>query len=296
VYAATILSPQSPDMSTIEPPVAISVTSFRRFASYIMDELGIKMTGAKVPMLQSRLMRRVRHLELNSLDEYLEYLFHSPDAAAEQVHFIDAVTTNKTDFFRESEHFDILMRNVASHSLLARRCNVWCAGCSTGEEAYTLAMTLQDHASRTQNFNFSILATDISNRVLQHARNAVYEIDRMDPIPAPMREKYLMRSKDPAKRVFRIVPELRARVSFQRMNFMAREYPVHDTFEAVFFRNVMIYFERETQQRVVGKLVRRLATGGHLFIGHSESLTGMVLPLKQVAPAVYIKTNCDGSV
>lgn len=273
----------------------LSAESFARFAEFITRELGIKMSESKVPMLQSRLMRRLRELELDSLDSYQDYLFHSPNAEEERVHFINAVTTNKTDFFREPQHFEYLTRTALSN--LARlygngpnwSFKLWCAGCSSGEEPYTQSMVLSEYARQSPGFNFALLATDISTRVLNHAQAGIYEEDRIEPVPMPLRQQYLLRSKDATRRRVRIVPELRRRISFHRLNFMDADYRVKDHFEVIFFRNVMIYFDKPTQETVINKLCRNLRPGGYLFVGHSESLAGLNIPVAPVASAVFRK-------
>lgn len=275
--------------------LALSRESFTRFCQYIMDELGIKMSPAKLPMLQSRLQRRLRELQIPTLEAYQDFLFNSPDGVAEHVHFIDAVTTNKTDFFREPQHFDYLTR-LALPELDEDPAGgrpwgfkLWCAGCSSGEEPYTLAMVLSEYALRRQGFTFSLLATDISSRVLEHAARGVYATERIAPVAGPLRSKYLMRSKDPARDEVRVVPELRHRIAFHRLNFMDEDYGVKEQFEVIFFRNVMIYFDKPTQEAVITKLCRNLVPGGYLFVGHSESLAGLDIPVSCVNTAVYRK-------
>lgn len=272
-------------------PLSLSQASYKRFAEYITRELGIKMPEAKAPMLQSRLQRRMRALGVDTLDEYQRRLFDSAEGDAEIAHFIDAVTTNKTDFFREPQHF----RYLTDHVLPARaprgggswRFKLWCAGCSSGEEPYTQAMVLSEYAREREGFDFSILATDISTRVLAAAQKAVYEESKIEPVPEALRKRYLLRSREQGKQLVRIVPALRAKARFQRLNFMDTDYGVRETFDAIFFRNVMIYFDKPTQEAVINKLCRNLAPGGYLFAGHSESLAGLDIPLKMVASAVY---------
>ncbi|PTY02440.1 chemotaxis protein CheR [Opitutaceae bacterium EW11] len=263
---------------------------FRALAEYITQELGIKMSDAKVPMLQSRLARRLRVLGLDSLEAYHQ-LLSSPAGAEERSAFFDAVTTNKTDFFREPQHFTYLTSTVlpALDPAADRSWNVrvWSAGCSTGEEAYTLAMVLSEHGLIRGNFDYSILATDISQRVLEAGMDAIYERPLIAPIPEELRKRYLMRSRNPADDLYRIVPALRSRVRFSTLNLVGPEYRISDTFDAIFFRNVMIYFSKATQERVVTRLCEHLRPGGFLFIGHSESLASLNVPVRMVAPAVY---------
>lgn len=256
-----------------------------------MRELGIRMGPAKLPLLQSRLQRRLRVAGCETLEEYLGRVLDAPEDDGERFEFIDAVTTNKTDFLREPQHFELLTR-VALPSLEADRressaVRVWSAGCSSGMEAYTLAMVLSEYAETHAGFDFTILATDISRRVLAIAQAGIYDTVAVEPVSNEWRRKYLLRSRHPDRPQVRIVPELRARVRFERLNFMAPTYPVKDALDVIFFRNVMIYFDKATQQEVVRKLCTRLRPGGFLFIGHSESLTGLSVPLRCVGSAMF---------
>jgi chemotaxis protein methyltransferase CheR len=271
----------------------LSRKSFDRFARYITQELGIKMPDTKLTMVQSRLLRRVRELRLDSVEQYGEYFF-SDGNSEERIHFIDAITTNKTDFFREPEHFDYLVK-TALPALAGPlegcfyRLNVWSAGCSSGEEPYTLAMILSEYANQRRGFDFSILATDISNRVLEHARAGIYDESLIGPVPLEFRKKYLLHSHDRSQPQVRMVPKLRQKTSFHRLNFMADDYGIQDMFEVIFFRNVMIYFDKSTQERVVNRMCRNLQPGGYLFVGHSESLAGLDIPLTPVHTSVFRK-------
>lgn len=276
--------------------VVISPENFRRFADLISSELGIKMSENKIPLLQSRLQRRMRVLGLSTIDEYQRLLFDPAQGDTELTGFINAVTTNKTDFLRERDHFEFLVGTVvpAVRPEVAARGGlaVWCAGCSTGEEPYTIAMYLAE-AARTTPFEYSIFATDISTKVLRTARHAVYGEALVHPVPPDWRKRHLLRHRDPAKPIVRIAPELRAHVRFARLNFMSEDFGVCEQFDAIFFRNVMIYFERPTQEQVVRRLCRHLRPGGYLFIGHSESLIGLSLPLKMAGSAVYRRLDDD---
>jgi chemotaxis protein methyltransferase CheR len=164
---------------------------------------------------------------------------------------------------------------------------VWSAGCSTGEEPYTLAMVLNEYAQAHSGFRFRILATDISTTVLAKAEMGIYTRDAVAPVAPELRKKYLMRSRDPSAERVRIVPELRQLIEFQRLNFMDADYGIRERANAIFCRNVIIYFDRPTQERILGKLSHYLVPGGYLFVGHSETLHDMNLPLRAVAPALY---------
>jgi chemotaxis protein methyltransferase CheR len=210
---------------------------------------------------------------------------------------IDLVTTNKTDFFREGEHFSYLEEQVLPewvrrHPGEARRpIRVWSAGCSSGEEPYTLAMVLQNFRELCPGFDYRILGTDISTSVLETARLAVYREERADTVPPEFRKKYLLRSKERSDRVVRIAPLLRSRVQFRFLNFMEDDFGIAELFDVIFCRNVIIYFDRSTQEAFLQRLSRHVAVGGHLFLGHSETLSGYDLPLKSVFPTVYTRLS-----
>lgn len=277
-------------MSVAETNSTLTPEQFADFSDFIAQHLGIKMPPSKQVMLQSRLHRRLRELGMESFADYHARFFRDPTAQAEEIeHLLNLATTNKTDFFREPDHFEILAREVLSgwrKKPTGSVFRVWCAGCSTGEEPYTLAMTLMEERAR-QAFDFSILATDVSTRVLDKARTAIYTEEQIAPISPALRAKYLLRSRERVNRQYRIAPEVRARVHFGHLNFLAPEYGLREAMDVVFFRNVMIYFDRPTQTEVVTKICRHLRPGGHLFIAHSESLQGQPLPLRLLGPAYF---------
>ncbi|MBI5562170.1 MAG: protein-glutamate O-methyltransferase [Deltaproteobacteria bacterium] len=273
----------------------MSERDFRRLSEYIEAELGIKMPLAKKQLLESRLLKRLRALGLDTYGEYCDYLFSQEGQGKEIVTMIDLVTTNKTDFFREPDHFDYLFNTalpelVRSYGAGVRKTLVvWSAGCSTGEEPYTIAMVMSEFAERYPGFgfDFTILATDISTRVVETAARGVYGADRIAPIPEEMRRKYLLRSKDRQKGLFRVAPELRGRVRFRRLNFMDEDFGFREPLDVIFCRNVIIYFDKETQERLLQRFCENLRPGSFIFLGHSETLTGFDVPLERVAPSVY---------
>jgi chemotaxis protein methyltransferase CheR len=270
----------------------IGKRDFERLSTYIYGELGIQITDSKKTMLCGRLAKRLRALQLESVAQYCDYLFSSAGQKMERVELFDAVTTNKTDFFRESTHFDYLTSTVLpawqQSPRAGRSFRIWSAGCSSGEEPYTMAMVLSEYAEQCGSpFDFEIIATDISTRVLDHAKAAIYHTDRIAPVPASMRRKYLRRSKDRSSNLVRIAPHLRRKVRFGRLNFMDGTFQLPYTMDVIFCRNVIIYFDGSTRERLVQKFCRHLHPGGYLFLGHSESLHGFELPLRQVASTIY---------
>jgi chemotaxis protein methyltransferase CheR len=262
---------------------------FDRLATFIYDRAGIRLVPAKITMIEGRLRRRVRANGLSSLRDYCSWLFDGDNLDSESEHLLNAVTTNKTDFFREPKHFDYLMQTVLPglRASGAKRLRVWSAACSTGAEPYTLAMLLDAYAADHGGPDFGILATDLDSDVLKIARRGIYPAAMLDPVPPALKARYALRASDPKRNEMRIAPELRAAVGFAQMNLMDARYPVGDPMDIIFCRNVLIYFDKPTQERVVRRLTDCLRPGGLLFLGHSESITGFDLPLTTVSNTVF---------
>ncbi len=275
----------------------LSQRDFGRLSAFVHEHCGIKLPPSKKTMLEARLRRRLRALEMTSYDDYCDYLFGPDGQEKEVVRMIDLVTTNKTDFFREPAHFDFLARTClpelcdAGRGGAWRKLTVWSAGCSTGEEPYTLAMVLSDFAESRPGLRFSIVATDISTRVLEKAALGIYDEDRVAPVPAPMKRKYLLKSRDRSRGLVRVAPSVRSLVDFRRLNLMDGDFGLREPADVIFCRNVIIYFDKATQEGLVNRFTRQLAPGGYLFLGHSETLCGMNVPLVQTAPTVYRKPD-----
>lgn len=271
----------------------LSDKEFSKLSSFIYQEYGIKLPPVKKIMLQSRLHKRLKALGMFSFKEYLEYVFSKKGQEEEVIQMMDVVSTNKTDFFREPTHFEYIQ-----HSLLPQigrnfskinPLKIWSAACSSGEEAYTIAITMEEYMAQDQNFDYRILGTDISTKVLQTAYNATYPIDRIDIIPIQLKKKYFLKSKDIANPRVRLTPNIRKKVSFDRLNFMDSTYSIPGEFDIIFCRNVLIYFDKDTQEKVINKLCTKLKSNGIFFLGHSESLTGISAPLKQLKPTIFEK-------
>ncbi|MEW6520253.1 MAG: protein-glutamate O-methyltransferase [Thermodesulfobacteriota bacterium] len=272
--------------------VRMSGREFASLSRFIYEQCGIRMPEAKKTMLEGRLQKRLRVLGMKSFTEYIDYLFDPAVNSQELVLMIDHVTTNKTDFFREPDHFDYLRERVLPawwEKYGMRRLMVWSAGCSSGQEPYTLAMVLQEFAASRPGFDFQILATDISTRVLEKARKAVYQEELLAPVPSLFKTKYLLRSKDRQSGLVRIVPQLRAKVRFRRLNFLDSDFGLREPLDIIFCRNVIIYFDRSTQVRLLQRFYEHMRPGGHIFMGHSETLNGLEVPLVSVASTVYRK-------
>lgn len=274
----------------------MSEHDFRRFSNLIYEECGVKISSTKKTMLTSRLTKRLRLQDITSFSEYYDYVTSRQGRSKELVHMINVVTTNKTDFFREPKHLDFLLKNCLPDLFqskpmnLLKRLNVWSAGCSSGEEPYTIAMVLKEFFSKQRIGDFSILATDISTRVLETAERGIYPEKIVLPIPPNFKHKFLMRGKNSQKGLFRIVPELRNRVRFERLNLIeGNVFGIKTIMDIIFCRNVIIYFDRQTQIKLFKKFYNQLIPGGYLFIGHSETLNGINDQFVTVAISVYRK-------
>lgn len=266
---------------------------FRTIADLIQKQVGIQLPAAKRTMVEGRLRKRVRELDLDGLEAYGRHLFDDGHLEAEFAHLVDCVTTNKTDFFREPAHFAFLRDEAVPH-LQARKgraplkLKLWSAAASTGAEAYTLAMVLDDMVRRGHSLSFSILGTDVSTEVLATAREGVYSRDVLNEVPTGFRERYVMMARDPARNEGRIVPELRRRARFEHLNLMDEHYAVDGDVDVVFCRNVLIYFDKPTQKAVIERLARHLRPGGYLIVGHSESMAGAsAMGLVQVSSSIF---------
>lgn len=271
----------------------LSAGDFARLSRFIYEECGIKMPATKKTMLEARLHKRLRALGMRSFSDYCAFLFGN-SGGDEQVRMIDLATTNKTDFFREADHFAFLVQRALPEWLRsarggAGRLTVWSAGCSSGEEPYTLSMVLGEFAAGVAGFDYRVIATDICTEVLEKARLAVYREERAAPVPLHLKRKYLLRSRERSEGLVRVVPELREKVRFRRLNLMADDFGMEERVDIIFCRNVVIYFDRPTQERLLNRFCDQLCAGGYLFMGHSETLNGLDVPLTQVYPTVYRK-------
>lgn len=260
----------------------LSSEQFSRIASMLYEHCGIAMRPGKEGLVRARLAKRMRKLSIPDFSEYLDLVGNGP-ARAEFGEMVDALTTNKTSFLRESAHFEYLRDTVLP--TLSNSVRIWSAGCSSGEEAYTLGMLLLDHNMLGTARDVRILATDISQRMLTTARAGSYSAELMADVPADWQRRYWVRSLDDS---FVATPALRALVKFAPLNLM-EQWPMRGPFDAIFCRNVMIYFDKHTQQRLVERFWSLLRPGGHLFVGHSESLTGTAHRFRYIQPAVYVR-------
>lgn len=272
--------------------IKMSLKDFNRLGDYIYKEFGIRMPQEKHVMLQARLQKRLKELRIANFTDYVDFILSKEGQnSPELIEMVNQVSTNKTDFFREAQHFDFLVQTVLPEYIASRKrmIDIWSSASSTGEEPYTLAMVMDNWCKKNPGFDFSIFGTDISTKVLQNCIDATYHMDKIQPIPLEFKKKYLLKHKDPDVKTVRIVPELRNKCSFARLNLMDPYYAIDKVFDIVFCRNVLIYFDKETQEKVINKLCMKLRSGGYFFLGHSESIMNIDVPLRQIKPTIFVK-------
>ncbi len=273
----------------------LSRKNLERISSLVEEMVGIKLPIAKNIMIEGRLRKRVHAVGVDDLDAYCAWLFDQNGLQRELPYLIDALTTNKTDFFREPEHYHYLERLIVPELLKLHReprplLKIWSAACSNGAEAYSAAMVLADFLGTGRHFNYAILGTDVSMNMLTQARRAVYPIDMIAPVPPGKKAAYVMQARQTAMRSkTRIAPSLRRHVNFRYLNLMDDSYPIDRDVDVVFLRNVLIYFEKSLQNKVIGKTISHLRPGGYLLLGHSESMIDPGFSITQIAPAVFRK-------
>lgn len=263
--------------------------TFEQFKDLVYQKSGITLGPQKVALVSARIAKRMRTLGMASHEDYFRFVVRD-ESSAELVHLIDSISTNVTSFFREAVHFEILAKLVQDWRVQSQpRFRIWCAASSTGEEPYTLALTVLE-ALGGHHPDFRLLATDISTRVLETARKGVYSSVKLDPVPRPLLQKYFQKLESGPDADYQVSDDLKRLISFNRLNLSEPPFPMKGPFDVVFCRNVMIYFDNEVRSRLVLEICRLLKPGGYLMIGHSESLSGIVAPLTLVQPAVYKKT------
>jgi len=267
---------------------AISDRAFALFQALIQREAGIYLAPAKKALLVGRLAKRLRALGLSSFEEYYRRIVDEEDLE-ERTEMLDCISTNETHFFREPRQFEFLERQVipAWKQRGLRTLRIWSAGCSTGEEAFSLAMLLRHHFPPGGGRQIEILGTDISTRVLARAEAAIFPIDRADEIPISYRRAFMLRGTGPQEGRMKAAPEIREMVRFERVNLNEERYPVRGPFDLIFCRNVLIYFQSETKLKVIHRLLDLLAPEGLLFLGHAESLNAVTDRVTTVVPTVY---------
>jgi chemotaxis protein methyltransferase CheR len=271
---------------------SLSDADYRFLCDLIYERSRIHLGPDKRILVTSRLAKRLRHHGIAGYGGYCD-LLRSPAGGEELQFLIDRISTNHTHFFREGKHFDYLSEVVIprwqAESRRADPFRIWSAASSTGEEAYSIAIHLAEHFAPAESNRWQIEGTDISTRVLEVAQRGVYEAERLSSVAPDVLRRHFQRGVNQWSGQLRAKDELRRRVRFQHLNLLDGNYPFDRPFDLIFCRNVMIYFDRPTQETLVRLLVEKLVPGGHLFVGHSESLSGVKHPLKLVRPAIYLK-------
>ncbi|HLK56846.1 MAG TPA: protein-glutamate O-methyltransferase CheR [Chthonomonadaceae bacterium] len=275
---------------------SLSDIEFQRIRQLVYRLTGISLSDAKRQLVKSRLQKRLRRLNLSSFQAYYDYLIAQGDDCSERTEFINCITTNKTDFFREPHHFDFIAKKVipplvrmADQGMRERKLRIWHAGCSTGEEPYTLAMTLDQALDRQGNWDWRQLASDIDTGVLAHAERGVYERERITPVPKALLHRYFLSGTGEQADFVRVKQELRDHIAFRQINLLDNSWPFSPgfQFDIIFCRNVVIYFDKPTQKRLFARYQDLLKPGGYLFIGHSESLLGISEAFDSLGHTIY---------
>ncbi len=266
--------------------VELSDGQFKKVSNIIYRSCGINLKDGKEALVRARLMKRLRALRMGSIDAYLKYI-ESDEGVPERGFLIDVMTTNKTSFFREAEHFNFLQEKILPE-IKQSRMRFWSAACSSGEEPFSMAITLRESMPDIDSKDCLILATDVSTSMLEKARQAVYSQEILRDLPASHLQKYFNKIGNGSSRTFQAKDGIRSMVRLVWLNLM-EPWPMKGLFNVIFCRNVMIYFDRPTQQRLINRFWDLLAPGGYLFVGHSEGLSGVSHKFHYVQPATYRK-------
>ena len=280
------------------PQLSVSPALFEKFQKLIYSETGIWLGSSKTALLCGRLFRRLRTLNITSLESYYQCVIQ-PEQHEERTRMIDAITTNETRFFRESRQFEFMVQNLLPRWQAnaepghPKRVRIWSAGCSSGEEPYSIAMSLAAYLPAQEGWDVHILATDISNRVLDKARKGIYSMGKAAEIPQDLLHSFMLRGVAERDGEMKVKVEIQRMIDFRRLNLDEESNINEGPFDAVFCRNVLIYFDAASKARAVSKLARHLAPNGILFVGHAENLSSMSSQLRSLEPTIYRKT-ADG--
>ncbi len=270
----------------------LTATEFKQISDLAYQRFGLDLKRGKEALVAARLGKKLRKLGFNTFAEYHRHMLADSTGDA-LIELIDALTTNHTSFLREKAHFEFLTRAVNEEFRDVSTVRIWSAACSSGEEPYSIAMCLAETMAKTPGRQFRILATDISTRVLDTARRGVYPVERFSDVPEPWRRALLLRGRDASNGFYKVKPELGQRIEFERLNLI-EPFPQRAAFHVIFCRNVMMYFDKATQQHIVQRLAGCLERGGYLFVGHSESLTGGEHPGQDGRPATDRNQKPEG--
>jgi chemotaxis protein methyltransferase CheR len=278
---------RSPDGFT---PAAISDTEYKFICDIVYEHSRIKLGDNKKELVMARLSKRLRKLGLKTYGEYCKWL-KTPKGEEELGDLIDAISTNHTFFFREIAHFDflrdVILPKMAPKDSSKPRFRLWSSACSSGEEPYSIALLLAEYYAGRPAADWKIDCTDISTKILKKAHEGIFSAERVDQVPAPMREKYFQKGYGEWEGQYRVRDEIKRNMTFQRLNLLGARYPFTEPYDVIFCRNVMIYFDRQTQGELVQKFWPLVKPGGYLLIGHAESLSGTNHQFKMVKPAIY---------
>jgi chemotaxis protein methyltransferase CheR len=266
----------------------ITDEEFKRFRSLVYQKSGISLNESKKALLTSRLSKRLRELHLESFEAYYKLVTEQMDGD-EFTRMLDLVSTNKTDFFREPVHFEFLRHRILPELESQKHIRIWSSACSSGEEPYSIAMTVYDGVAAPAQWDWRILGSDLSTRVLAQAASGVYQSDRVAMLSQDMLRRHFLNGSGAQAGKVKVKPHLAQMTVFRRINLMDDRYPIKSPLDLIFCRNVMIYFDRPTQERVVTKFFQYLKPGGYLFIGHSEGLQWVKHNFESVAPTIYRK-------
>jgi chemotaxis protein methyltransferase CheR len=275
--------------------IEVTDREFTLFRDLVAAQTGIALNDHKRHLLRARLGKRLRTLGLNSFAAYYDYLIHHDASGQEMMRFINAITTNKTDFFRESHHFRYLTeqwapaRRALASSTGDRTVRFWSAGCSSGEEPYTLAMVLSESLRTEVGWEVKILASDLDTDILAQAEAGIFPMERAEVIPPPLLKRYFLRGVGTRAGFVKVHRELRDMITFRRINFNDASWPIQSQFDGIFCRNVLIYFTRDTQRRILERLLAFLKPNGVLFLGHSESIFGLIDGLQHLGNTIYAR-------
>lgn len=263
---------RAPRDNTVEPTFAFTPHDFERVRQLIYKQAGIALNPGKQSMVYSRLVRRLRHTRMDSFSVYLDWLERLPGEHGEWQEFINSLTTNLTSFWREAHHFPILAQHIKTLLTKQRSVSLWCCAASTGEEPYTIAITAMQ-ATGSRKPPVSIFATDIDTNVLAKAQTGVYEEERVESVAPDVLKSFFLRGRGRNQGMVRVQPDVQALVRFQPLNLLQERWPMSERYDAIFCRNVMIYFDKPTQYQVLRRLADHLQPHGLLFAGHSENFT-----------------------
>ncbi|MEN6308355.1 MAG: protein-glutamate O-methyltransferase CheR [Anaerohalosphaeraceae bacterium] len=279
-------------LSVLQDNLVLTDQEFEQISALVYEHCGIDLHDGKKELVRSRLGKLLRQKEFSSFADYYRYVLSDSSKSA-MTELTDAISTNLTSFFRESQHFDFVSQTLipelaAKKTGRAQKIRCWSAGCSSGEEPYTIAITLLESLHQSSDWDIKILATDISSRVLQRASEGIYDAERVAPVPAAAKNRYLSKVRCNGQHLFQVNPILQKMIVFKYLNLM-EPWPFKGPMDFIFCRNVMIYFDKPTQQKLVNRYWDVLEHGGYLFTGHSESLTGITHKFRYVQPTIYRK-------